>query len=116
MKTVLFSLALLSPLMAHAAEENLSCKPAANNSSFTENVSLAVLSASEIEVNKVKLKLDETYAPRTMKDFKRYVGDTTSATGWSDSGSVEVLYSAKEKRLNFRVQGEAFTNEFFSCK
>jgi hypothetical protein len=115
MKFLFLGLVLLAPA-AHASEENLTCTPFKNNSDFTEDVSLAIMSATEIEVNKVKLKKNDDFVARSLEGFKKYDGDTAKASGWADSGEVEILYNRKEKRLIMRVRGEVFSTDSFSCK
>jgi hypothetical protein len=111
--SVLFTLSLS---MAALAGAKYTCEPFANNSYFTDNATLEVLSASSIVVNGTRLNIDKSYDPRTMLGFERFLGDTNKATKWIDSGNVEVLLKPETKRLVFQVRGDDFIKESFSCK
>jgi hypothetical protein len=116
------SLAMLTFIIAAPAfaQNRYACTPLDGNSYFVDDVSLIQINDSQIELNNVKLERDATYKPRAnLKDYDRYNGDTEEATGWADSGVVEVLVSKEPqatKTLKIRVRGEMFISEDFVCK
>lgn len=101
--------------MTTAQAQNYQCIPVNKEGHFTDMVSLEILDASSIKVNDVLLNIDSTYKSKKSTDFHRFSGETSDATRWTDTGTVEVFYSLKKNILEFRIRGESFINEYFSC-
>lgn len=125
MKTQKFThaaLALTALLAAPAlAQTSFECKPKSQDGFFTEAMRLEVVNSNRIELGRIKLDLDKSFKPKSsaLKGYSRFKGDTALATGWADSGEVEVLLkkkSAKERELKIRVRGEGFVSEDLGCK
>jgi hypothetical protein len=112
--SILLSVALSASAMANVG--SYTCEPSPKNSYFTENVSLSVLNESTIFVNRTHLAIDESYDPRTMVGFERFLGDTAKASGWADSGYVEIFLKPETRRLIFQVRSDTFITESFTCK
>lgn len=106
----------LVSVSAFASGKAYTCSPYLGNSYFADEVALVAVSETTITVNDQKLKLDKTYKPRNQTKYKRYTGETELATGWQDSGLVEVFWNKEDSRLAFQVRGEIFIREAFYCK
>ena len=114
MKKVFLSAVSMAVSINAFASAPLTCKPASDNSYFTDDVKVEAISAKQISVNGTKLTLDNTYKPRNPTGYQRFKGDTETASQWSDSGDVQIFYDGAS-RLKFTVRGEMFISETFTC-
>ena len=104
--------------MALAAQNSYAktCVPSSNNQYLTAPMTVVAVAPTTLIVSGIQLSLDRTYAPRNKTSLVRFIGDTATASGWQDSGQVEVLYGAGESVLQIRIRGEIFITENFKCQ
>ena len=110
-KLIVLSLGLMAGVQSFGAV--LTCTPWNTNENYNDPVSVNVISGDVISVNNVELKRDPSYKPKSQANvgFSQYLGDTDKASGWSDTGSTQILFNGKV--LKFSDLG--WTDKF-DCK